>query len=305
MSGATFFTLGYGDVVPHTPAARLVAVAEAGAGLGFIAIVIGYLPVLYQLFARREAHVLQLDGRAGSPPTATALLCRHVEGGGLDQLDGLLREWEIWSAELLESHLSYPMLAYYRSQHDNQSWLAALAAIIDSCALVLVGVDAMSPLQARMTFTMARQVLVEMAHSFGVAPSRYTGGDRLPHATYLRMEAAFAAVALAWRNGPETEEILAALRATYEPLLDGLASHLLLPLPGWIAEHDAADHWAGGPRGLIAGHLIGQLSQTRSTPEVGSSALATEEVLWRRLRARLRRSPPERLGRRSPDEGRQ
>jgi voltage-gated potassium channel Kch len=66
MSGVTFFTLGYGDVVPHSPAARVVSVIEAGTGIGFIAVVIGYLPVLYQLFSRREAHVIQLDARAGS-----------------------------------------------------------------------------------------------------------------------------------------------------------------------------------------------------------------------------------------------
>ena len=174
MSGVTFFTLGYGDVVPHSGAARAVSVIEAGMGIGFIAIVIGYLPVLYQLFARREAHVVQLDGRAGSPPTACTMLCRHAEE--LGKLNELLRDWESWGGELLESHLSYPMLVYYRSQHDNQSWLAALAAIMDTCALILVGVDGMGPLQARMTFTMARQVLVEMARSVGVSPSRYAGG---------------------------------------------------------------------------------------------------------------------------------
>ena len=81
MSGITFFTLGYGDVVPHTSAGRFVAVIEAGAGIGFIAVVIGYLPVLYQLFARREAHVIQLDARAGSPPTAAGMLRRHAESG--------------------------------------------------------------------------------------------------------------------------------------------------------------------------------------------------------------------------------
>jgi len=179
MSGVTFFTLGYGDVVPHSGTARAVSVIEAGTGIGFIAIVIGYLPVLYQLFSRREAHVIQLDARAGSPPTATTMLIRHAEGG-LGKLDDLLREWEIWGSELLESHLSYPMLVYYRSQHDNQSWLAALTAIIDCCALILVGLDEVQPLQARMTFAMARQVVVEIARSFRVAPSRYNGGDRLP-----------------------------------------------------------------------------------------------------------------------------
>ena len=182
MSGATFFTLGFGDVVPHTRVARVLTVLEAGTGLGFIAVVIGYLPVLYQLFSRREAHVIKLDGRAGSPPTALGLLQRHGGEDGVAQVDMLLREWETWGSELLESHLSYPMLAYYRSQHNDQSWLAALAAIIDCCSLILTGLDGVAPLQARMTFTMARQILVEMARSFGVAPSRYTGGDRLNHA---------------------------------------------------------------------------------------------------------------------------
>jgi voltage-gated potassium channel Kch len=162
MSGVTFFTLGYGDLVPHTAWAKALAVVEAGSGFGLIAVEIGYLPVLYQFFSRREAHVIQLDGRAGSPPTALTMLQRHAESGGLEGIDDLLRAWEIWGSDLLESHLSYPMLAYYRSQHDDHSWLGALAAIMDACALILVGVRDIKPLQARMTFTMLRQVVVEI-----------------------------------------------------------------------------------------------------------------------------------------------
>jgi hypothetical protein len=120
-SGVTFFTLGCGDLVPHLWLDKILVVAEAGMGLGFIAIVIGYLPVLYQLFARREAKVIILDAAAGSPPSAMILLSRHAEGQSLKELEDLLHEWQQWSAELLESQLSYPMLAYYRSQHDNQS----------------------------------------------------------------------------------------------------------------------------------------------------------------------------------------
>ncbi len=284
MSGVTFFTLGYGDVVPHTAGARLVAVLEAGTGIGFIAVVIGYLPVLYQLFSRREAHVIQLDGRAGSPPTAGTMLARHAEADGLDKLDELLREWEVWGSELLESHLSYPMLAYYRSQHDNQSWLAAIACVMDTCALVLVGVEAIRPLQARMTFTMARQVVVEMARSFHIRPSRYDGGDRLDPAAFARLLAVFEEAGVGWAGGPQAEETLAALRATYEPLLDGLSRYLLLPLPSWTAGDDAADHWERGPRGLIASHLIEQLSSRGGA----SKANEADPARWRRLLTRLR-----------------
>ena len=284
MSGVTFFTLGYGDVVPHTLTARFISVAEAGSGIGFIAVVIGYLPVLYQLFSRREAHVIQLDARAGSPPTATTMLSRHAEAGSLDKLDDLLREWEVWGSDLLESHLSYPMLVYYRSQHDNQSWLAALTAVMDSCALILVGVEDMKPLQARMTFAMARQVVVEMARSFNVKPSRYDGGDRLPHEEYERMEAILIKAGVNWTTGQESEENLAALRATYEPLLDGLRLALLLTLPTWIATEDAADHWQRGHRGMIARRLIEQLSaRTNDSPEPKDGRFA------QRLRSRLNR----------------
>lgn len=138
MSGVTFFTLGYGDVVPHARLARLVAVLEAGTGIGFIAIVIGYLPVLYQLFSRREAHVIQLDARAGSPPTAVAMLGRHAEAGGLDKLDELLREWEVWGSELLESHLSYPMLAYSNAAPRQ---IVARGCYVLSCGPSLMGTD--------------------------------------------------------------------------------------------------------------------------------------------------------------------
>jgi hypothetical protein len=284
MSGVTFFTLGYGDIVPHTGLARLVAVMEAGTGIGFIAIVIGYLPVLYQLFSRREAHVIQLDARAGSPPTAGSMLCRHAEVGGLGKLDELLREWEVWGAELLESHLSYPMLAYYRSQHDNQSWLAALAAVMDCCGLIMVGVSELSPLQARMTFGMARQVVVEMARSLRIQPSRYDGGDRLPDEAYDRMEAAFHSAGLAWDGGGDSKAMLQALRSTYEPLLDGLARHLLLPLPGWVPDANASDHSELGHRGLLARRLIEELTTRDPLAHQGGPDGANA---WRRLRRRL------------------
>ena len=266
MSGVTFFTLGYGDVVPHSTAARMLSVVEAGSGIGFIAVVIGYLPVLYQLFSRREAHVIQLDGRAGSPPTAGTMLVRHAEGRGLDKLDDLLREWEVWASELLESHLSYPMLVYYRSQHDNQSWLAALTAVMDTCALILVGLDDMPPLQARMTFTMARQVVVEMARTLGVQPTPFQGFDRLPADDYAALQTLLVGSGLKWTSDEEGARTLAALRATYEPLLAGLATLLLLPLPGWMAALDAADHWQDGHRGVMASRLIKQLSDRNDVP---------------------------------------
>lgn len=288
LSGATFFTVGYGDVSPQTGLGRAIAVVEGGTGLGFIAVVIGYLPVLYQLFSRREAQVIRLDSRAGSPPSAATVLRRYAEAEGLDRLDDFLRDWEVWGSELLESHLSYPMLAFYRSQHENESWLSALACLMDVCALRLVGIEGARPFQARITFTMARQILVEMAHSFGVSPSRFTGGDRLDPESYGRLEAILLDAGVPWKGGADTREVLAMLRATYEPLLDGLARYLVLPLPPWIAAGESSDNWKRGHRGTIASRLIDDLVDrpaAGATPVPGRSARRR----WRWLRARLER----------------
>ena len=132
---------------------------------------------------------------------------------------------------------------------------------------------------------MARQVIVEMARSFEVSPSRYTGGDRLSHADYVRMVSILQQAGVRWTPAADAEETLAALRATYEPLLDGLAKTLLLPLPGWIAT-DEADHWQRGHRGLIASRLIEELSSRSGSDDDPDAARGR---VSQRLCARLRR----------------
>src|SRR6202007_1946785 len=134
----------------------VLVVTEAGFGFGFLAAVIGYLPFIYGSFSKREVNISLLDARAGTPPTAGELLRRHAYPGGSDALRLLFKDWELWAAELMESHLSYPVLAFFRSQHDNQSWIAALTAILDSCALVKAGIqDSFQP-QAGLRFVIAR-----------------------------------------------------------------------------------------------------------------------------------------------------
>ena len=251
-SGLTFFTVGFGDVAPQTPLAKLIIVAEAGTGFGFIAVVIGYLPVLYQLYARREIHVMQLEARAGSPPCALTLVCRHAQGDATDELEALLRSWEAWCSELLVSHLSYPMLSYYRSQRDNQSWLAGLAAIMDACAVIMVGLRDLRQFEARMTFAMARITVLEMSRVFETTPA--INVDRLPRTDYAQLAACLAEAGLAWNDPEDAERQLASLRGTYEPFLEVLAQYLLLPLPGWLPDEGQLDNGQHGatsvePRG--------------------------------------------------------
>ena len=242
MSGVTFFTLGYGDVYPLDTAGRALAVVEAGTGFGFLAIVIGYLPVLYQAFSRREVSISMLDARAGTPPTAVELLRRHAHAGKMEGLSELLKDWERWAADLLESHLSYPVLCYYRSQHDNQSWLASLVCVLDTCALVMVGIDGAHEWQARLTFAMARHAVVDISQIFNTRPVPLEE-DRLPAGDLARLRAVLACSGLRLRDGAEADERLRLLRRMYEPYVNGLACHLLIPLPPWLHAAEHADNW--------------------------------------------------------------
>jgi hypothetical protein len=169
VSGTTIFTLGLGDVTPRAGFVRELIILEAGTGLGFLAVVMGYFPVLYSAFSRREVSISLLDARAGSPPTAAELLRRHSYEGGDAALSLLLVEWERWSAELLESHISYPLLCYFRSQHTNQSWISALTAVLDTTALLIAGVQGHEARQAQLTFAMARHALVDLSQIFSRA----------------------------------------------------------------------------------------------------------------------------------------
>ncbi len=242
MSGTTFFTLGLGDVAPRGTFARVLTVVESGLGFGFLAIVIGYFPVLYQAFSRREVSISLLDARAGSPPSAAELLRRHAGPGGAAALEQLLRDWERWAAEVLETHLSYPLLAYFRSQHTNQSWLAALTTVLDTSALVMVGVEGACARQARLTFAMARHAVVDLTQVFATPPA-LDPVDRLPPTALARLESALAEVELPRVTAGLKDGKLPEVRRSYEPYVAALSRYLLLPLPEWVYESGRRDNW--------------------------------------------------------------
>jgi Ion channel len=239
-SGTTFFTLGLGDVAPVNWLARELTTLEAGVGFGFLAIVIGYLPVIYQSFSRREVIISMLDARAGSPPTATELLRRHAKDLSFESLDELFRDWEHWSAELLESHLSYPVLAYFRSQHDNQSWLGALTTILDASAIVMAGLTGRSSSQARLTFAMARHTVVDLSQVFKTQPD-FQGVNRLSDTDLHHLHMTLRAAGLDPED-PEGQRLMH-LRRMYEPYVEALARYLEMDLPAWIPGSLQKDNW--------------------------------------------------------------
>ena len=262
-SGETFFTLGYGDITPISGLSRFFSVAEAGMGFAFLGVVIGYLPTIYSAFSRREIEISLLDARAGSPPSATELLTRAVNSLDQGTLDRLFHDWERWAAEILESHLSYPVLSFYRSQHSNQSWLGALTVVLDATALVIAGMDGVSSEQARWTFKIARHALVDLAQ---VVNARYdpNAPDRLTSEDLAQIRAQLAQKGLRLHDSEESEQKLMQLRVQYEPYAIGIAKNLYISVPPWLRRDKIRDNWQVGPWDrVIQAQALGRIAGER------------------------------------------
>jgi hypothetical protein len=260
VSGTTLFTLGLGDVVPHSRLVRELIVVESGMGLGFVAVVIGYFPVLYGAFSRREVNISLLDARAGSPPTAAELLRRHAFPGGGEALVKLLEEWERWSAELLESHISYPLLCYFRSQHTNQSWLGALCAVLDTCALMVATVQDLPGRQAQLTFAMARHAVVDLSQVFDLEPVQ-PREDRLPGGAFTQVHDLLCQAGTRVARDAASQLRLNEMRVLYEPYVECLSRHLSIALPPFFAGTASRNNW----------QTVAAVS--RATQEASSSAV--------------------------------
>jgi len=255
LSGTTFFTLGLGDVTPRTALARAITVAEGGMGFGYLAIVISYLPTMYGAFSQRELNISLLDARAGSPPTAGELLRRHSRVRNSEVLNRYLQEWEIWCAQLMESHLSYPVLCYFRSQHDNQSWLAAFTAVLDASALIIAYGAGEAKWQAQLTFAISRHAIVDLCEVLMVRPVPLAA-DRLPPKDLDEIRS-LVTESCTGKCSEAGDLKLNELRSMYERQLNGLSLRLLMPLPSWGVGTKAVENWRRTAWGRITSESAG------------------------------------------------
>ncbi len=274
VSGTTLFTLGLGDVTPHSGWVRGVVILESGTGLGLLAVVMGYFPVLYSAFSRREVSISLLDARAGSPPTAAELLRRHSYEGGQNALSLLLVEWERWSAELLESHISYPLLCYFRSQHTNQSWISALTAVLDTSALLIAGVQGHEARQAQLTFAMARHALVDLSQIFSLTPANNVP-DRLPQERYEQLYGLLCQSGVSVCRDGHSYERLRDMRALYESYAATLSNYLCMPLPPWIADQPHKDNWQAVAKLRAQADAASSGTETAGQNEVPARTIAS------------------------------
>jgi hypothetical protein len=244
-SGVTFLTLGFGDIAPVGSLGRILAVAEAATGLVFLASVISYLPVMYGVVQKREYPIVMLDSKAGSDPSGFELLRRHADAGTMHMLPDFLEKYEHWGAEMLEAYLSYPIIAFYRSQHDTQNWIKTSVAIMDACALIETSFDADDDrsrklkFQARATFASLRHVIVDLAYIIKMPPTEDCSFRLTPEDFTL-------IIGELGRLNPRFKgeyESLCDIRALYEPYCVALGAGLLMDLPKWRHEVRQRDNW--------------------------------------------------------------
>jgi hypothetical protein len=228
------------DLAPHGAIARILTIAEVVSGFVVLFVVIGYLPALFQAYSRREVAVSQLDPRAGSPPSASRLLLRSGHLGGWTDVDAYMAEWETWAAELMETHLSYPILAFYRSQHVNQNWLAALVTVLDTSAFAIAAAPAATP-AAETTFAIGRHALADLAYSFHAQRPK-APPERLDTSSFRRLCDMAQDGGLELADLDQTHRQLDELRAMYEPYAIALSTRLELTLSPWVGAEEP-ENW--------------------------------------------------------------
>jgi hypothetical protein len=230
------------ELTPQGSGAKALFLMEAASAVAVLFIVIGYLPSFYQAFSRREISVSQLDARAGSPPTPGALLVRSRRCQSWADLDRYLAEWERWTAELMETQLAYPILAYFRSQHVNQNWLSALTTILDAAAFRVAAAADEWPESAELTLAIGRHAVSDFSYGLR-APPQPPEPDRLDESTFERLYGLFADTPITLPDPVSMRAQLDELRMKYEPYAEGLARKLALQLPPWLPPEDAMAQW--------------------------------------------------------------
>jgi hypothetical protein len=234
MSGSTFFTLGLGDITSTDPLARLYMILEAGTGYVFLALIITYMPVLDQAYGAREVGNLLIHARAGHPRGAIKLL-RRYSGTDLSEILRVnLREAERWMAETLQSHLSHPVLTFYRAHHWGQSWLVSLTTLLDSSALLIGSGDGLLAAQARFTYLMGLRLLKDLTDGLGIEVDprcriRLTEADLPTLPVRLRVSG------ITLTLGPTASNRLIRLVRRYDVYLFALSTWLVIPLPPWMS----------------------------------------------------------------------
>jgi hypothetical protein len=243
-SATTLVPLSYGDFVPIGFFARVFTIGESATGVGIAALAITLLFSLYDSFQKREELVVQLDALAGAPPAGLQILETSAELGMRDRLSETFDAWRAWTAAVLESHLAYPLLFYFRSSHDNEAWLNSFGAVMDAANLVVSTVDGEAAGSAKLMLTIGNHLVEDMAWNFGYDREEEVGVEK---------EEFVAAVARLEHAGYTTRQVDAAwaqfskIRLKYAYVLNQAARRFAIIPATWISDRSYLPHQGRRP----------------------------------------------------------
>jgi hypothetical protein len=258
VAGTSLLTIGFGDVVATAPPARLAVLLAGAGGLTVVAMVIALTFSLYASFARREVLVLALDARAGVPPSGVMFLETYGRHRIIDELSVTFGQFEMWIAEMLDSHLAYPILPFFRSSHDGQSWVSALGAVLDAATLLTTVVpddaarraaappdaggydDALRKgrASAEMIYSIGCHAVIDLTQ-FQVFRRRAELTGKGPGIERAEFDAAcrrLAAAGYPISCSEESWQAFAKRRAVYASRLNMLARYFASPVTQWIGD---------------------------------------------------------------------
>jgi hypothetical protein len=241
-SGTALLTPAFGTA--HGAVERMLTLAATLTGLGTIALLISYLPALYGAYSRRETRLLTLDDPAGARITPVRVIAVHSGDGDLDLLYRFFAEWEMWTAEVLESHVSYPMLALFRSQHRGQSWITALGVVTDAATLTCACVEGSEQREPYFMYRRGRRAVMEISERLHVNPGQPENWLTL-HNFDLAWET-MQPLGLPLRTKAVAWETLQTLRNSYGSQMQDLMDFLVAPRGFWghSAEETVAEEVA-------------------------------------------------------------
>jgi Ion channel len=232
-AGTTLTTIGYGDIVPATALTRVVALCAAASGLGVVAVVATFLFQTFAAFQRREAFVVTISVRTGAPPSGLEFVKNHVKLELVDDIDALLREAQRWISEVMETHLAYPILGYFRSSHDDESWVGTLGALLDACTLLITTLEIDHRGQAELTLRAGAHLVHDFAHFFNLPTGDEAGVE---YDEFVAAYRTMREMGIPLRPLEDAWPAFAAKRALYATSLDSMARWWRIPPARWIGD---------------------------------------------------------------------
>jgi Ion channel len=232
-AGASLLTIGYGDFAPMHWYTRFFALFSAAAGLGTFAITTAFLFQLFSSFQRREAFVVSISERTGAPPSGLEFVTRQIKLGLVNDIGDILRDSQLWMAEVLETHLAYPVLTYLRSSHDDESWVGTLGALLDASTLLVTTLDIDHAGQAEMTLRIGTHLVRDFTGFFRLPIGDASGVEYDEFVTaYHRLRE----LGIPLHPLDDAWPAFSQKRATYAVPLDAMARWFRIPPARWIGD---------------------------------------------------------------------